>query len=150
MNTIQRGNVAEAAVLHRLICADIGVLVPFGGGFSFDLGAVAPPDGRVVRIQVKSGRVRNGCIRFNTYSTDHGAGPQSYEGRADVIAVHVSQPDRVFMVPVDNCPLSEGYLRLDTPRNNQRRRVRLAADYTFEGWIRSLRGLVRPEAVAHG
>jgi hypothetical protein len=150
MNTIQRGNAAEAAVLHRLICADIGVLVPFGGGFPFDLGAVAPPDGRVVRIQVKSGRVRNGCIRFNAYSTDHGAGQRSYKGRADVIAVHVRQPDRVFMVPVDDCPASEGSLRLDSPRNNQRRGVRLASDYVFEAWIRSLRGQLSLEGVAHG
>jgi hypothetical protein len=54
------------------------------------------------------------------------------------------------MVPVDDCPRSEGYLRLDSPRNNQRRRLRLASDYTFEGWIRSLRGVVSLEAVAHG
>jgi hypothetical protein len=149
VNTISRGNAAEAAVLAALVAADIPVLVPFGQGLEFDLAAVLP-DETVIRIQVKSGRVRNGCVRFNTCSTDHGAGPQLYRGRAEVIAVHVSQPDRLFMVPVDECPSSKGYLRLDSPRNNQRRRVRLAADYTFDGWIRSLRGQRSLEVVARG
>ena len=58
MNTISRGNAAEAAVLHALIKAELVVLMPFGGGASFDLAVVLPPDGEIARIQVKSGRVR--------------------------------------------------------------------------------------------
>lgn len=138
MDTIHRGNAAEAAVLAALVAADIPVLVPFGQGLAFDLAAVIPPRGEVIRIQVKSGRIRKGCVEFNTCSTDHGAGRQLYKGRAEVIAVHVSDLDRLFIVPVDECPSSKGYLRLDRPRNNQRRRVRLAADYTLERWIGSL------------
>jgi hypothetical protein len=138
VDTIHRGNDAEAAVLHKLTSADIHVLVPFGGGLAFDLGVVLPPDGRFVRIQVKSGRVRKGCVEFNTCSTDHGSGPQTYVGRPDVIAVHVSHLDRVFIVPVGECPPSTGFLRLDQARNNQRRRIRFAADYSFEEWIRRL------------
>jgi PD-(D/E)XK endonuclease len=138
VDTIRRGNAAEAAVLHRLVCAEIPVYLPFGGGSAVDLLALVPPDGRVVRIQVKSGRVREGCVRFNAYSTDHGAGQQTYHGRADVIAVHVRKPDAVFIVPVDGCPTSEGSLRLDLPRNNQRQRIRFAADYSFDNWVRLL------------
>jgi hypothetical protein len=138
VNTIQRGNAAEAAVLHRLICADIGVLVPFGGGSAFDLAAVVPPDGDVLRIQVKSGRVRGDCVRFNSCSTDHGSGRQSYDGRADVIAVHVRELDSVFMVPVAECPTRLGMLRLRPARNNQRAGIRFAADHSFEEWIRRL------------
>jgi hypothetical protein len=139
VETIHRGNAAEAAVLLALERADIPVMIPFGQGHGFDLGAVIPPDGAVLRIQVKSGRVRNGCVRFNTCSTDHGRGRQVYRGRADFIAVHCPQPDQVFMVPVDDdCPSYLGLLRLDPPRNNQRRRIRFAADYEFEGWVHAL------------
>lgn len=42
--------------------------------------------------------------------------------------------DRTFVVPVDGCASYRGYLRLDAPRNNQKRRVRLADDYTFGSW----------------
>jgi PD-(D/E)XK endonuclease len=138
VQTVNRGNAAEAAVLAALARADILVLIPFGEGAAFDLAAVVPPDGDVVRIQVKSGRIRNGCVEFNTCSTDHGSGRGSYVGRAEVIAVHADDPQALFVVPVEACPTSKGYLRLEQPRNNQRRRVRLAADYEFERWVRGL------------
>ncbi len=136
--TIQRGNAAEAAVLAALVRTGITALVPFGQGLAFDLAAVVPPDGAMIRIQVKAGRLRKGCVEFNTCSTDHGSGRRLYTGRAEVIAVRVTDPERLFMVPVEMCPTSKGYLRLDQPRNNQRRRIRLAADYEFESWVRAL------------
>lgn len=132
-----QGNAAEASVLQQLTLAGIHVLVPFGDGLAFDLvGAL--PDGRLLKIQVKSGRVRNGCVEFNSHSTDHGRGQQDYRGRADVIAVYVAALAEVFVIPVDDCPASKGYLRLTPPRNNQRRRVRLARDYSFDSWARQV------------
>jgi hypothetical protein len=136
VNTISRGNASEAAVLRAFIDADIGVLVPFGSGQSFDLAAEMP-DGDILRVQVKTGWVRKGCVEFKASSTDHGRGQRHYRGRADVIAVYVPALSRVFMVPVDDCPSYTGYLRLDPPRNNQRRRVRFAEDYALERWLES-------------
>lgn len=52
-----------------------------------------------------------------------------------MLAVHVAAMSRVFMVPVDDCPVYTGILRLDAPRNNQRRGVRFAEDYAFERWL---------------
>jgi hypothetical protein len=138
VRTIHRGNAAEAAVLAALTAADIPVLVPFGQGLAFDLAAVIPPDGDIIRIQVKSGRLRKGCVEFNACATDHGSGRRPYTGRADIIAVHLSEPHRLFMVPVEVCPSYKGFLRVEDARNNQRRRVRLAADYEFEGWVSTL------------
>jgi hypothetical protein len=134
MNTITRGNAAEAAVLQTFVAAGLGVLIPFGNGLSFDLGAVMPI-GDILRVQVKCGRVRDGCVVFNAASTDHGRGRLDYRGRADVLAVYVAAILRLFMVPVDDCPSYSGILRLDLPRNNQRRRVRFAEDYSFERWL---------------
>ena len=122
--------------MKALIDAGVHAFVPFGGGLPFDLIAVVD-DGRLFRLQVKSGRLRNGCVVFNTCSTDHGRGRQDYRGRADFIAVHVAAADDVFVVPVDGCPSYVGALRLEAPRNNQRRRVRLAEDYAFESWVKS-------------
>jgi hypothetical protein len=139
MSTIAQGNAAEAAVLQALTAAGIHVLVPFGDGLPFDLVGVAS-DGSMLRLQVKSGRVRNGCIEFNSSSTDHGRGQRHYRGRADVLAVYVPSLGQLFMVPVDDCPSFRGYLRLDAPRNNQRRRVRLAERYSFQSWAQSLGG----------
>ncbi len=141
MSTIATGNASEAAVLQALTAARIHVLIPFGDGLCFDLAGVAP-DGTIMRIQVKSGRVRKGCVELNSSSTDHGSGQQHYRGRADLLAVYVRSLPRIFMVPVDDCPLSRGYLRLDAARNNQRRRVRMAESYSFEAWVGSLGAVV--------
>ncbi len=138
MDTIRKGNAAEAAVLNELIFAGVGVLVPFGGGFAFDLCAVVPPVGDIVRIQVKCGRLRDGCILFNSCSTDHGRGRQNYEARADLIAVYVRESRSVYIVPVDECPSFIGVLRLHPPRNNQRRGIRFAEDYSLEAWLKGL------------
>jgi hypothetical protein len=137
MSTVIRGNAAEAAVLQALTAAGLHVLIPFGSGLPFDLAAVLA-GGKVIRVQVKAGRVRKGCVEFNSASTDHGSGQQDYRGRADIIAVYVPSLDEVFVIPVDDCPTSRGYLRLKATRNNQRRRVRRANDYTFDRWAASL------------
>ena len=137
VSTVVRGNAAEAAVLKALVQAGVHVLVPFGGGLPFDLAAVTH-EGTLLRLQVKSGRIHNGSVEFNTCSTDHGQGAQHYRGRADFLAVYVAAIDRVFVVPVAECPAAKGYLRLSAARNNQRRRVRLAEDYAFESWAESI------------
>jgi hypothetical protein len=89
----------------------------------------------MVRVQVKSGRVRDGCVVFNSASTDDGRGRLDYRGRADVVAIHVAWLDRVFVVPVDECPSFVGSLRLRPTRNNQRKRIRNAKDYVLEAWL---------------
>jgi hypothetical protein len=137
MDTIAQGNAAEAAVLQALTEAGVHALLPFGQGLPFDLVAVCP-GGQLLRVQVKSGRVREGCVEFKSSSTDHGRGQRHYRGRADLIAVYVSSLKRVFMVPVEDCPSFTGFLRLEPTRNNQKRRVRLAEDYSFETWRDSL------------
>jgi hypothetical protein len=69
---------------------------------------------------------------------DHGSGRRLYTGRADVIAVHLPEPHRVFIVPVGACPTSKGYLRIDATRNKQQRRIRFAAGYELARWLSDL------------
>jgi hypothetical protein len=136
MNTIARGNAAEAAVLNALVKADLIVLVPFGEGSPYDLVVDTGP--ALIKVQVKCGRIRNECIEFNSAGTDHGRGQIDYRGRADVFGVHAPQLDRVYVVSVDDCASYRGYLRLTPTRNNQQRRVRYAGDHAIEAWARSL------------
>ena len=138
MSTIARGNTAEAAVLAALVATDLEVLLPFGSGHSYDL-AVALPDERILRVQVKSSRIRNGCVEFNSSSTDHGRGQQSYVGRADLMAVHSAELGQVFVLPVAGCARFRSYLRLGPTANNQQQQgVRFATDHTLERWLESV------------
>jgi hypothetical protein len=139
MSTAVKGNATEAAVLKAFVAGGFDVLVPFGGGQAYDLvvdlGAEA-----FLRVQCKTARLLNNCVVFNGRSTDHGRGPQTYEGRADIYGVYFPPRRTVYLLPV-----ASGFaprLRLEPARNHQKRGIRLAADYEFGRWSTvSLRSL---------
>ncbi len=136
MDTRTAGDVAEAAVLHALTAAGMLVLTPFGRFGPYDLVVETVP-GTFVRVQVKSGRVRNGSVEFNCCGTDHGRGTGSYIGRADVVAVHVHETGEQFIVPVAEAKVSKMYLRLTPPANNQMRGIRFARHHRLADWAMS-------------
>lgn len=109
------------------------VLVPFGGGQPYDLVVHLPPRA-FLRVQCKTAWLRGGCAIFNCRMTDHGGGPLPYVGLADIFGVYFPPRRSVYLVPIEEVAESEGRLRLEPTRNNQRRRVRLAADYEVERW----------------
>jgi hypothetical protein len=133
MGSAIRGNAAEAAVLHALVKRGLDVFVPFGSGHPFDL-AVYVPDAGFLRIQCKRGWALRGCVVFNAYSTDHGSGPRGYAGLADLFGVYFPPSEKVFLAPIDAVAATEGRLRFEPPRNNQRKRIRMAADYEVDTW----------------
>ena len=132
MDTIRRGNANEAAVLHAFVEAGWQVWTPFGEGGAYDL--LAGWQDQFLRIQCKSGRVRNGCLLFNASSTDHGRGHESYAGRADIFGVSAPGLPSVYVVPVSAVARSEGRLRLEPTANMQRKKVRPAEAYAMERW----------------
>lgn len=86
-------------------------------------------------MQCKTGPLRAGAIRFAVCSCyGHHRNPEtarrSYLGQVDLFAVYCPETRGVYLIPVDDLPLkSQAYLRVDEPRNNQRRGIRFAADY---------------------
>lgn len=119
-------------MLKAFATAGFMVSIPFSRFGPYDL-LVESPRG-FTRVQVKSGRLRNGCVEFNCVGTDHGRGPGSYAGRADVFAVHVHATGEDYVVPVDQATKGKMYLRLAPPANNQRLRVRFAGDHRLADW----------------
>lgn len=120
-------------MLNALVQHGFGVLLPFGDGHPYDLALRAAGD-TFVRVQCKMAWPHGGCALFNSHSTDHGRGPRSYIGLADVFGVYFPPRDAVYLVPVAEVSQHEGRLRLDPPRNNQRRRVRFAGDFDISRW----------------
>jgi len=132
-------------VLAALVRRGFHVLVPFGEGQPYDL-AVHLGEGAFLRVQCKTAWPRQGCVVFNSASTDHGRGPQSYIGLADIFGVYFPPDGSVYLVPIQAVARFEGRLRLTPTRNNQRRRVREAADFEIDRWsAESLREVVRGE-----
>jgi hypothetical protein len=145
MSSARRGNEAEAVVLSALAKQGYDVAIPFGEGQPYDL--IVDLGGRdFLRVQCKRAWPLQGCVVFNSRSTDHGRGPQSYIGLADIFGVYFPPTDAVYLVPIDAVASFEGRLRLEPTRNNQKRLIRFATEFEIHRWSpESLRDLIRSE-----
>lgn len=125
MTPSQVGERAEAAVMAALAAAGKHLLVPFGQK-RYDLAY--EEGGRLIKVQVKSGREVEGAIFFRTHSAVRQR-LLDYRGDADMFGVYCHDRGSVYLVPVEDVPRSAGMLRLEPPRNGQRERVRWASRY---------------------
>lgn len=122
-----------AMVLARLLLIYETVLLPFGENQRYDL--VVDTESEFLRIQCKTGRLRDGTVRFSTCSsTVHHPRPDSrrrlhYRGQADVFGIYCPETDGVYLVPVEDVPERHGSLRVEETRNNQRSKIRWARNY---------------------
>jgi hypothetical protein len=127
------GDRTTLAVMAGLREAGYALYVPFGENTRVDL--VIDDGEQLARVQCKTGRLRTGAIRFNACSTyAHHPNPKvirrDYVGQIDFWGIYCPETGGVYLVPIRDASLRrQGALRVDTPRNNQRRGIRLAARY---------------------
>lgn len=145
LRTSGKGNVSEAKVLGAYLQAGFFVSVPFGTGAPYDL--IVDTGERLLKIQVKTGRLRNGCILFAAQRINghQGSLRQLYEeSDLDFFAVYCPDNDQIYVVPrLGN--LAEGRLRIEKTGNNQRDKVRWAEEFTFDVHVQQMK--VRMELV---
>ena len=128
-DTKSKGDVSEARVLSALLEAGYAVSRPFGENQRYDL---VMDDGTTLsRVQVKTGRLRNGVVVFNCVSTHghRGAPARPYRGQVEVIAVYCPDTRKVYLVPESHLTRSIGSLRIDPTKNNVAKTVRWACDF---------------------
>jgi hypothetical protein len=128
------GQRTEAAILSELVRRGYSVLLPFGVNQRYDL--VLELEGRFVRAQCKTGRLRGGSIEFSPRSTRanrSGIFTRSYRGEVEIFLVFFPQVNRIYAVPVDESPKSYMALRLKPARNGQARRTHPAEKYELPG-----------------
>ncbi len=114
------------------------VLRPFGENQRYDL--LIEDGDRFIRVQCKTGRLRQGAVRFNTCSVNYhhpsNRGSKDYRhdyrGAADAFGVYCPDTDRVYIVPVDEVGTNVAALRVEPTKNSQRKRVRWAEDYELK------------------
>lgn len=149
MRSSARGNETEAVVLSALVRRGYEVLVPFGEGQPYDLVVhlIGP---EFLRVQCKTAWPSRGCLIFNCRSTDHGRGPQSYLGLADIFAVYFPPNQTVYLIPIEGVAAFEGRLRLEPTRNNQRRGIRFAAEFEIDRWTMEALGKLVADAPPMG
>jgi PD-(D/E)XK nuclease superfamily protein len=109
------------------------VLLPFGENTRYDL--VIDDGVSLARVQCKTGRLRQGSVRFATCSTyGHHANAavvrRQYGGQIDYFAVHCPETGGVYLIPIQDVPVrSQAALRVEPTRNGQAKRIRPAASY---------------------
>jgi hypothetical protein len=128
MHSNRVGDQSVGVVMAALIEAGYTVLLPFGE-FRYDL--VTEKDGVFRRVQVKTGRLQNGVVVFNGYSTNGSTAMRAFydESQIDDYGVYCPALRRSYLVPAKEVASYEGRLRVDPTRNNQQRGIRLAAPY---------------------
>jgi hypothetical protein len=125
------GERSEAIILAELVKRGHRVLVPYGTNHRYDL--VIDTGTRFRRAQCKTGRLRQGVIKFNTASTRANtlrAYTKPYDsGQIELFLIYCPETERVYALDVDEATSSQGALRVDPTANGQAKRIRWAADH---------------------
>jgi PD-(D/E)XK nuclease superfamily protein len=124
------GQRSEAVILAELVKRGYTVLTPFGVNHRYDL--VVEHNGGFLRVQCKTGRLRDGVILFATRSTRataRGVHARGYAGEAELFLVYCPDTEAVYSIPVADAAATGGSLRVSPPRNGQSKRVRFAREY---------------------
>src|SRR5438105_874322 len=92
------GDVSEALILWKLIDAGIRVLIPWGDNARFDL--VALVGDKFLRVQCKTGRLRDGYVTFRTFGVGRDGNCYRYvAGELDYYAVRCLETNAIYLVP---------------------------------------------------
>ena len=143
------GDRSTLAIILALREAGYGVSIPFGENTRYDL--VIERSGALHRVQCKTGRLDDGVVCFRTSSSYyHHPNPRTpakhYRGQVDFFAVFCPETTGVYLVPIADLQMeTHASLRIEPPRNNQRKRVRMAAAYEV-GRV-AIEGLRAPSGV---
>lgn len=132
------GNMSELKVATAYADAGFAVAMPLGGGAPYDL--IVDTGKRLLKVQVKTGRLRNGCVIFPMQRhSGHKTKPRSYDkGEIDLFAVFCPDNAKIYVWEFIGDNPGQGYLRCSQARNNQRQKIRWAKDYEFEKHIDEL------------
>jgi hypothetical protein len=127
------GDYSTLEIMRALRWHGYRILVPFGENTRYDL--VIDDGVKLSRVQCKTGRHRSGVLEFSTASTyGHHRNPKihrrSYIGEIDYFAVCCRDTGAVHLIAIDEVQTrAAARLRIEPPLNNQRRRIRYAAEY---------------------
>jgi hypothetical protein len=128
-NTKSIGEVSEAMVIARLLSLGFSVSIPFGNNQRYD---IIFDDGKWLKKgQIKTGKLKKGCVRFNTSSVNGFTKKRSgYKGQVDYFLVYCPDTEKVYKVPEIEVGTGGVYLRVSLPNKNAPTgRIKWAKDF---------------------
>jgi hypothetical protein len=141
LSTVQRGSLAELAVVHHAARLGVGVLWPLTSGLRYDLALEI--SGRLYRVQCKTANRRGDVVVVTCRScrrTATGYDRRSYSATdVDLVAAYCAELDTPYLLePHVFSGQTTVNLRLARARNNQRRGIHWASDYEFAATLSAL------------
>jgi hypothetical protein len=132
MNTNTAGDLSVSAFLFKCQKNLVDVAIPFGVK-RYDL--LIYLDNKWNRVQIKTGRIKNGAVLFSTHSVvsrmHKKCLKKDYRGEIEFFGVYSPKLDTTYLVPVDEVGTDTGFLRFALAKNGQKGRIRLAKDFEF-------------------
>ncbi|MGH7173913.1 MAG: group I intron-associated PD-(D/E)XK endonuclease [Gemmataceae bacterium] len=134
-DTSHIGEASRWQIIAALTRRGKQLLLPVGDHLRYDL-AIAD-ERTILRVQCKTGRLRNGVVSFATCSVDsrNKTGKtirRSYRGEIELFGVYCPDNNKCYLVPVGKVGPNDCHLRIDPPRNGQKTHIRWAEDYEIE------------------
>lgn len=126
--TKRTGDITELIIMSRLMIKGKKCLLPYGEDWRYDIAV--DDNGKLIRIQCKTGRLRSGAIRFNVASNTASSGRKNYtKEEIDYFGVYCPDNKQTYLIPVEDVGNNEASLRVKPSRNNQTKNIRWAKDY---------------------
>lgn len=128
-DTKRIGVISELHAILALSKRGYQILVPFGENQRYDF---VMDDGHTLsRVQVKTGQMRGGYIKYHCVSTHghRGRPARPYFGQIEYLAVYCPGTGKVYLLPEKELTATSAHLRLSPPRNNMVKTIRWARDF---------------------
>jgi hypothetical protein len=129
------GERSEAVILAAFVERGFLVLLPWGNNQRYDM--VLDLGDHVLRVQCKTGRLKNGAIGFSARSVRCNTKQiltRSYHGEIDYFAVYCPETRGIYLVACDDETPQHFSLRVSPPTNGQHKHVRWAAEHELSRW----------------
>ena len=128
-DTKRIGDISEVKVIAAFSERGFQVLLPFGENHRYDL--VVDDGENLLRVQVKTGRVRGGVIRYKCSSSHahRGGTTRPYFGDIDYLALYCPETEKVYVLPEKELTATIAHLRVLPTRNNMKKSIRWASDF---------------------
>jgi hypothetical protein len=131
-DTSHIGEISRRQIIAALTRQRKCLLAPFGDYLRYDLAI--DDKCTFLRVQCKTGRLRNGVVWFPACSRCSRKGPngyvrRGYQGEVEFFGVYCPDNGKCYLVPVEKTIPNNCSLRIAPPRNGQKTRIRWAEDY---------------------
>jgi len=129
-STKQIANESELRFASEFVRKGWSVFLPYGEDSPVDL--LIYKDEIFKRIQIKATKPKDGKISCKLRSTNNWQIKKYSKKDIDYFALYDYENKKGYLIPIEKVEgMSEIILRLSEPKNNQKKRLRFAKDYSY-------------------